>query len=87
MYTKFTAYLRCQIPHSNSLNGMIYRKWLIGVKKTLRTLVRLAITLTTTKETLPSGEVELQENLEVSFSTRNTPSNCITGLLLETKDL
>lgn len=36
---------------------------------------------------LPSGEVELQENLEVSFSTRNNLSNCIAALALEKKGL
>lgn len=36
---------------------------------------------------LPSGEVELQENLEVSFSTRNNLSNCIAALTLEMKGL
>lgn len=36
---------------------------------------------------LPSGEVEQQEKQEVSFSTRNNPSNYIAGLSLETKAL
>lgn len=36
---------------------------------------------------LPSGEVEPQENQEVSFSIRNNQSNYKAVLLLEIKDL